>query len=109
MADAAPKAPKAAKAAKPRAAPTHPSYVEMVTAGALISPAAGARSAPALCAPCPAPAPGRPMTNNAPPRRPRAAIKALKERTGSSLPAIKKYIGANYKLPAGWVRARGRG
>ena len=38
-----------------------------------------------------------------------AAIKALKERNGSSLPAIKKYIGANYKLPAGWVRARGRG
>ena len=27
-----------------------------------------------------------------------AAIKALKERGGSSLPAIKKYIGANYKV-----------
>ena len=58
--------------------------------------------------PWPPPAP----PNNAPPRRPPAhpaAIKALKERNGSSLPAIKKYIGANYKLPAGWVRARGRG
>ena len=43
MADAdAPKAPKAPKAAKPRAAPTHPSYVEMVTAGALIRPSAAA-------------------------------------------------------------------
>ena len=27
----------------------------------------------------------------------KAAIKALKERNGSSLPAIKKYIAANYK------------
>merc|ERR1711997_946098 len=27
-----------------------------------------------------------------------AAIKALKERSGSSLPAIKKYIAANYKV-----------
>ena len=27
-----------------------------------------------------------------------AAIKALKERNGSSLPAIKKYIAANYKV-----------
>ena len=27
-----------------------------------------------------------------------AAIKALKERGGSSLPAIKKYIAANYKV-----------
>ena len=35
-----------------------------------------------------------------------AAIKALKERTGSSLPAIKKYIGATYgsKLPANWEK-----
>lgn len=42
--------------------------------------------------PCPTPPPALP-----------AAIKALKERNGSSLPAIKKYIGANYKLPTGWV------
>ena len=30
----------------------------------------------------------------------KAAIKALKERNGSSLPAIKKYIAANYKVDA---------
>jgi len=29
-----------------------------------------------------------------------AAVKALKERNGSSLPAIKKYIAANYKVRA---------
>ena len=28
----------------------------------------------------------------------KAAVKALKERNGSSLPAIKKYIAANYKV-----------
>ena len=28
----------------------------------------------------------------------KAAVKALKERNGSSLPAIKKYISANYKV-----------
>lgn len=28
------------------------------------------------------------------------------ERNGSSLPAIKKYIGANYKLPAGTIGLR---
>merc|ERR1712173_293741 len=37
-----------------------------------------------------------------------AAIKALKERGGSSLPAIKKYIAANYKCdvvkPAPFIR-----
>ncbi|KAL4431382.1 hypothetical protein ABPG75_006638 [Micractinium tetrahymenae] len=33
-----------------------------------------------------------------------AAIKALKERTGSSAPAIAKYIGANYKVPAGFEK-----
>eukprot|EP00854_Cymbomonas_tetramitiformis_P034709 gene34709-biopygen35913 len=29
----------------------------------------------------------------------KAAIVALKERTGSSVPAITKYLGANYTLP----------
>ena len=33
-----------------------------------------------------------------------AAIKALKERNGSSLYAISKYVGATYKLPAGWEK-----
>lgn len=33
-----------------------------------------------------------------------AAVKALKERTGSSAPAIAKYIGANYKVPAGFEK-----
>lgn len=33
-----------------------------------------------------------------------AAIKALKDRTGSSAPAIAKYLGANYKLPAGFEK-----
>ena len=33
------------------------------------------------------------------------AVKALKDRTGSSLQAIKKYIGAHYKgLPTGWEK-----
>jgi histone H1/5 len=33
-----------------------------------------------------------------------AAVKALKDRTGSSLPAIGKYIGATYKVPAGFEK-----
>ncbi|EFN50989.1 hypothetical protein CHLNCDRAFT_13133, partial [Chlorella variabilis] len=33
-----------------------------------------------------------------------AAIKALKERTGSSSKAIGKYIGTNYKVPAGFEK-----
>ena len=32
------------------------------------------------------------------------AITGLKERTGSSYPAIKKYIGAKHKLPNGWEK-----
>ena len=32
------------------------------------------------------------------------AIKTLKERTGSSLPAIKKVVGDKYKLPQGWEK-----
>lgn len=32
------------------------------------------------------------------------AISGLKERTGSSFPAIKKYIGAHHKLPEGWEK-----
>lgn len=32
------------------------------------------------------------------------AIVALKERNGSSLAAIKKYIGGKYKLPEGWEK-----
>lgn len=35
----------------------------------------------------------------------KAAIVALKERSGSSLPAIKKYVAENYKtLPTGWEK-----
>ena len=33
-----------------------------------------------------------------------AAIKALKERTGSSSKAIAKYIGATYKVPTGFEK-----
>lgn len=33
-----------------------------------------------------------------------AAVKALKERTGSSAPAIGKFIGATYKVPAGFEK-----
>ena len=33
-----------------------------------------------------------------------AAIKGLKDRTGSSLPAIGKFIGATYKVPAGFEK-----
>lgn len=57
-APASPKKVAAKKPSKPKAAPTHPSTADMVT----------------------------------------AAIKALKDRKGSSLPAIKKYISANYKV-----------
>lgn len=32
------------------------------------------------------------------------AITGLKERTGSSYPAIKKYIGSKHKLPTGWEK-----
>ena len=37
-----------------------------------------------------------------------AAIKALKERSGSSSKAIAKYIGANYKVPAGFEKSLGQ-
>lgn len=36
-----------------------------------------------------------------------AAIKALKERTGSSAPAIAKFVGATYKVPAGFEKQLG--
>lgn len=32
------------------------------------------------------------------------AIKNLKERGGSSYPAIKKWIGSHHKLPSGWEK-----
>lgn len=32
------------------------------------------------------------------------AITGLKERTGSSYPAIKKFIGSKHKLPTGWEK-----
>ncbi len=35
------------------------------------------------------------------------ALVTLKERKGSSLPAIKKYIAANYKVRASWGCCRG--
>lgn len=57
-------APKASKPKAPKAAPSHPPYVEMIA----------------------------------------AAISALKERTGSSVQAIRKWVGEHYKLPAGWEK-----
>lgn len=48
----------------PRAAPTHPPYLALIS----------------------------------------DAITGLKERTGSSYPAIKKYIAAHHKLPEGWEK-----
>lgn len=42
-------------------------------------------------------------------RRPRAAaIKSLKERSGSSSKAIAKYIGATYKVPTGFEKTLGQ-
>merc|ERR1711994_924255 len=68
--------------------------VEILTATMSDAPAAAA-------APAKAKAPAKPRAKPTHPKTSEmvvAAIKALKERTGSSLAAIKKYIAANYKV-----------
>merc|ERR1712018_965043 len=72
---------------------------EFLSVGVLLHTMVEAAAAPAVEAKAKAPA--KPRAKATHPKSSEmvvAAIKALKERTGSSLAAIKKYIAANYKV-----------